>query len=613
MSVMAKDATFWVRRAWHAKYAMPVFLLVALGIGLLTITQYGESWDELQFFKYADRALQAYSTWPLTGSVPLTGNTYDNYGPAYVMLVALGARLLGLFLPWITSDLRHLLYFLTWLVGIWAFYAFSRRLLSEPAAFGATLLFSTQPLFWGHAFISPKDIPFLTFFLLTLELGFRMADSPPAVPWGSTGPRTRRLLLGLTVAWLLAVFAVFAATPLFQAWINSLVTAAASGQSNIISYIARDIGKVDPSVYQRRYFVLFIWLRDIFFIVWGLLLLWFWHRVPSALALLLHVAPAAILLGLTTSIRVLAPLAGLIVAGYAIWKTGRKALPALATYVVIAVMTMYLSWPYLWPNPVGHLVESVRVMSEYPWRGQVLFNGSMYASTGLPRSYLPVLLGIQLTEPVWFLFAAGLAFLVYESIRKHAQSRLLLVLAAVWSVLPLLGFIVMSSALYDNFRQILFILPPVFIVGGIALQKIRAGALQAAVIGLLILPGIIGGAQLHPYEYVYYNRFVGGVHGAFRKFELDYWGTSYREAADYLNGVAPANGTVWVEGPAHLLQLYTRPDLKIYSTDEAERSDHYDYVVALTRYNLDLTSYPGATIVHTVGRDGSDFTVIKRP
>ena len=151
-------------------------LIIAFLIGLFTVRQYGESWDELQFFKYADRALAAYSTWPRTGTVPLTGNTYDNYGPAYVMLVAVGARLLGLVMPWITSDLRHLMYFLTWLVGIWAFHAFSRRWLSPPAAFGATLLFSTQPLFWGHSFISPKDIPFLTFFLLTVHFGLQYFD-----------------------------------------------------------------------------------------------------------------------------------------------------------------------------------------------------------------------------------------------------------------------------------------------------------------------------------------------------------------------------------------------------------------------------------------------------
>jgi hypothetical protein len=252
-------------------------------------------------------------------------------------------------------------------------------------------------------------------------------------------------------------------------------------------------------------------------------------------------------------------------------------------------------------------------MSEYPWRGQVLFDGSMYPSTGLPRAYLPMLFGIQLTEPVWFLFAIGLAILVVQSIRRDVASRALLLLTVVWFFVPFLGFVITRSALYDNFRQVFFILPPVFILAGLALQKIRRPILQGAIIGLLVLPGIIDGIHLHPYEYVYYNRFIGGVHGANRKFELDYWGISYREAAAFIDGVAPANGTIWVEGPAHLLQLYARPDLKIYSTAEAERADHYDYVVAITRDNLDLTTYPAVPTVHTVSRDGSAFTVIKKP
>jgi len=68
-----------------------------------------------------------------------------------------------------------------------------------------------------------------------------------------------------------------------------------------------------------------------------------------------------------------------------------------------------------------------------------------------------------------------------------------------------------------------------------------------------------------------------------------------------------------VEGPTHLLQLYARPDLKIYSTYEAERADHYDYVVALTRFDLDLQSYPDAPIEHVIERQGALLTVIKKP
>ena len=595
------------------KKAVFILLAIALVIGILTIRQYGESWDELQFFKYADRAIDAYSTWPSTGTITLTGNTYDNYGPAYVMLVALGARLLGTFVPLITSDIRHLLYFITYLIGIWAFYELCARWLSRSASLGATLLLATQPLFWGHAFISPKDIPFLAFFLLSLLFGFRMADSFKPVSFDTVTPRVKWTLFTMAALWLVFVFGLFAATDLVHGWISSLVQAAAAGQANIISSIASDIHKVKPDVYIQKYFVFFLHIRAVFFLLSTLILGWFWRKVPPALHLLLSIAPAAILLGVTTSIRVLGPFAGLMVAGYAVWKSGKKALPMLFAYGIVALIAMYLTWPYLWPDPISHFIESVRVMAEYPWKGEVLFNGVMYTSTDIPRSYLPVLLGIQLTEPVWFLFALGLAAVVYESFKKRQEKIVLLVLTVVWFILPFLGFVITRSPLYDNFRQVFFILPPVFMMAGAAFEKIKRPILQGALVGLLLLPGIIDGARLHPYEYIYYNRFNGGVQDAFRKYELDYWGTSYREAANYLNETAPANANIWADGPVQILQLYARPDLKIYSTFEAARADHYDFVVVTTRYNLDLQVYPGAKIIHVIERDGSLLTVIKKP
>jgi hypothetical protein len=133
------------------------------------------------------------------------------------------------------------------------------------------------------------------------------------------------------------------------------------------------------------------------------------------------------------------------------------------------------------------------------------------------------------------------------------------------------------------------------------------------VIALCVLPGIIGIVRLYPYEYIYYNSFIGGVDGAFRKFELDYWGTSYREAAQFVNSVAPEKATIWAEGPAHLFGLYARKDLKVYSAGETERADHYDYVVATTRYNLDQTAYPDAKTIYSVKRRDAVLSVVKQP
>jgi len=590
-----------------------ILLTAVAVVGLAVVRQYGESWDEQQFFKYADRALQSYATWLPDGQVQLTGNTYDNYGPAYVMLVTAVTRLLGLVLPWITPDIRHLAYFGTFLAGLWAFHKLCSRWLGQTAAIGATLLLVTQPLIWGHAYISPKDLPFLVFFLLTLEVGLEMVErtSLPALTDLSTN--SRRRLLVLTCAWAILVIAILETTPLVHAYVKNLVESAAAGETNFAAWVASDIRTAGPSIYMQKFFVAYLQARAVLIVGSAVGLALLWRRTTSAIRLVLSTAPAAILLGFTTSIRLLAPLAGLIVSIYAFWKLGRKAIPLLIVYGLVAGAAMYATWPYLWPNPLGHLAESAAVMSRYPWRGSVLFEGSMYPSTGLPPGYLPVLFGIQLTEPVWFLFTAGLLIAVFRARSGDRRWLALLGLTAAWFVLPLGLLVVSRAALYDNFRQVLFILPPVFIVAGVALDRIRSTPFQLAFLGLILLPGVVASVQLHPYEYIYYNRFAGGESGAFRRFEMDYWGTSYREAAQYLNDTASANTNVWVEGPAHLLELYIRPDIKVYSTYEVERADHYDYVVALSRYNLDRTSYPDAPITHVIERGGAILTVIKRP
>jgi hypothetical protein len=591
------------------RFLLILFLVLAV-LGMLITRHYGESWDELKFYKYADLSLQAYSTWPATGTVPEFGNTYDNYGPAYVMLVALGAHTLQFILPWSISDLRHLLYFFTFLAGIWAFYALARRWLGQAAALGATLLFATQPLFWGHAFISPKDIPFLSFFLLSLLFGLRLFDNPRPLSLNGLSPRPKRILLVLTALWLASVFVLFLGVGLIHGWLDSAVRAAAAGESNLISRIASDIHSVEPEVYIQRYFTLYIQTRAAYFYLSTFILVNFYYRLtPITLRSLLAILLPAIFLGLATSIRILGPLAGLLVTLYAIRNTGKKAIPTLIVYAGIALVAMYATWPYLWPDPLGRFVESLRVMSQYPWPGQVLFNGTQYASTDIPRTYLPVLLGIQLTEPVWILFVAGLTVAIIGFVKKREYVELL-ALTLVWFVLPLAGFIVSRTPLYDNFRQIFFILPPVFLIAGVIFEKIEW---RIWLIALVALPGVIGILRLHPYEYIYYNTFIGGETGAFRRFELDYWGTSYREAADWLNVAAPPDANVWVDGPAHLLDLYLRDNLHLYSTYEAERAEHYDYAVSTTRYDLDLRSYPGAEIVYRVERNGALLAVIKQP
>jgi hypothetical protein len=587
------------------KYISVIVFACILLAGLLTFNQYGESWDDRSLQKYAAKSLNAYLTFPQKGEVNIQSIDLGYYGPSYVMTVALFSKALG-FLPFDLPDLRHLIYFLTYFAGIIAFYFIAKRWLSQLPALGATLLFATQPLLWGHAFINPKDTPFLSLFLISIALGMQAFDNLQTDSPIDLSPRSRRILALLTALWLGSVFSLFIFTQAFHNYLASLVISAHTGNSNIISLIASDILTAKPETYIQKYFALFLRIRAVYFLLFTAYLV---YRFRQYLPFIFRILPSALLLGFTTSTRILGPFAGVIVVYYALRTKGKQSVPSLVVYAILALIFTYLTWPYLWMDPIGHFIDSFKTMSAYPWKGEVFFNGIGYTSTTLPYSYLPVLFGIQLTEPVWALAIAGLV----ASIIRWKKNRGLIELTILWFVIPLLGFIILHSALYDNFRQIIFILPPVFWLAGVALEKIKNIKWQSALIILCLLPSIVGIIQLHPYEYIYYNSFIGGTDGVQGRFELDYWGTSYREAAEYLNKTAPANSTIWAEGPAQLLQLYTREDLKVYSPNEVDRADRYDYVVATTRFRFDQKSYPDARIIHEIKRGKAVLTVIKQP
>jgi hypothetical protein len=191
-------------------------------------------------------------------------------------------------------------------------------------------------------------------------------------------------------------------------------------------------------------------------------------------------------------------------------------------------------------------------------------------------------------------------------------------LLGIWFGLIILAVVVFKPRLYDNFRQFLFIVPAIFVFAAIGLESLWQIAphpgLRGVLAGLALIPGVIGCIRLHPYQYIYYNNLTGGTLGAFRKFESDYWATSYRQATLYLNQHASIGARVVVWGAPHLVKRYARKDLKIINFRETKTGADStgEYAVIASRHNKDLLLYPSARILFTVSRGGAVLAVVKR-
>jgi len=603
-------------------------LVLLLGIlmvaGLISLRHYGESWDEFDYLTYAQNSLQAY-----TGHIYVWDGVYRVLGPSFMMLTILVGKL---FPGVLLSDVAHGLSFVTFLIGVAILYKLARRWLGIWESYGATLLFASQPLLWGHAFINPKDTPFMVGFMSSIYFGLRMMDSlkleqpkkPDVSLKGILGEEWNNLTLlrrlFLAVSLILAIG--------LSIWLGNLITIwqaikfpsffSTAGYSDPQHYLYQITGSFGRLVLEMALSVLTcslvisISLPATRRYISGTLFKPLARQVKNALAdrnLLLM----ALIVGLTASIRILglAPIG--IVGLLLIWRHHQKALIPLTVLAVLSFLTMYLTWPSIWFAPIPSLLLTVTVMLRFPWTGKVLFDGLYYAPKDLPYFYLPKLISLQTTETALVCFFLGLLVMAYFLFKKQPHLSELAYLSMIWFFIPVLWTVIGNPNLYDNFRQLLFILPPIFIVGGFSLQiifsKVHLPVIRILVFIILILPGVIGYLRLFPYEYVYYNTLAGS--NTFRRYEADYWATSFREASQFINQTSPVHAKVVVWGPLMPYMDYARPDISTVDSDAGPIPNEPYYAVILSRYNDDLSIKPDSPVLFRVERNGMILAVVK--
>src|SRR5215216_8021010 len=169
---------------FQKRFEKPILILLAANIivGLFIFRDYGYSWDEPLFYDYGNALGYAYSPrewfsshFDVDNSYGASGDDHKTRGPAYLLLSREPVFLLEVF-GLDQASAWHLVNFLFFQLGVYFLYRLSRRWVKPTAALAAAALFTWQPMLWGHAFINPKDPPFLTFFLASVCLGFEMVD-----------------------------------------------------------------------------------------------------------------------------------------------------------------------------------------------------------------------------------------------------------------------------------------------------------------------------------------------------------------------------------------------------------------------------------------------------
>jgi hypothetical protein len=329
---------------------------------------------------------------------------------------------------------------------------------------------------------------------------------------------------------------------------------------------------------------------------------------------------AGFIIGYTVATRIM----GVVLFGFVslialaeILKAYREAIPFkkhivnYSVFVFVFLLTVYAAWPYLWTDPFSRFISAYKAFSHYRWDGEILFRGEILHATRLPWSYLPIWIGIS-TPIVWLALAgSGLVLFcihfartprvfLYDPTRRNFTIYFLSV------IIPVVAVIALHSVVYDDWRHLYFIYPPLVLMMLYAANHFMTRGRKHLVIGvfaaqLLLLAVVM--RKDHPYQQVYFNELVSHKDGYLKKnYEMDYWGCAFKDGLEWL--LANKKGEIRVATIKPLSNNhYFLPAAVRNRVVEVGEGDKPYYLVTNYRFDYrDSFDYP---LVHRIKAQGS--------
>ncbi|MCU0338740.1 MAG: glycosyltransferase family 39 protein [Spirosomaceae bacterium] len=304
-------------------------------------------------------------------------------------------------------------------------------------------------------------------------------------------------------------------------------------------------------------------------------------------------------------------------------------------YLLLTGIFTVAFWPFLWESPLSNFLYAFGSMSRFRFDMDVLFWGQRLPAPQLPRYYI---LGYAaITTPLLYLGLGlwGMVLIVRDFVRAVPTFKRSLTneqLRFQWTFLALLvapfaAVIGLKSVLYDGWRQLYFVYGAFLVVAMYGLQgvvglfarfntpmkwsAVGATALYACWIGLWMF-------QNHPYQNTYFN--VLAPQPLEKKFDIDYWGLSYRQGLEWIlandkrpkikviANLPPGTHNLMMLRPEDKARLdceYFKPAVRDTMKTDALRCDYF-----LTEFRYHSSPAPFHRELHTIKADGHRILAI---
>ncbi|GHT40265.1 hypothetical protein AGMMS49965_08280 [Bacteroidia bacterium] len=222
----------------------------------------------------------------------------------------------------------------------------------------------------------------------------------------------------------------------------------------------------------------------------------------------------------------------------------KKIFAQAAVVLGAMLVVMFILWPYALRDPLHNIISSFKTASHFYVNMLQIFEGKLLYSEDLPWYYNLKYIGI--TSPIVVLMGGGVQLFAAGRQPKGWFWTFVLLFCFAF---PLFWIAYTKAIVYNGWRHLTFVYPTLVVAAALGFNSVVNWAKNKKLkFALTVLPVVLLFDPLiftiknHPYEYTYYNQFVGGAKGAFGNYEMDYYDHTPREASEWILADMAKNG-----------------------------------------------------------------------
>ncbi|MBI4851188.1 MAG: tetratricopeptide repeat protein [Acidobacteria bacterium] len=302
----------------------------------------------------------------------------------------------------------------------------------------------------------------------------------------------------------------------------------------------------------------------------------------------------------------------------------KKGILPLTLIVIAGYIGSLLFWPYALLNPISVPMKALKIFSEINFfDSNGLFEGRWVHRWEIPWYYIPK--WIFITTPLFIsLTPLVLVVLLLAKRGKLDKNQVLYQAMLLFtSVFPVAYIIFKQSNIFDGWRHTYFVYPPIVVVCAMlwnelfSFSKKQVSLILGIWLLIFTLEPFFFMIRNHPNEQFYFSPIIGGISGAFKKYEIDYYGTSLRGAIEWL---AKTKEVIESKNKLRVNSLYGEPNSAKHYIDKypqlvfvghQEPSDYSLVLPSIAKHNNELLlNWPPPNTIHQIKADGVPLIAI---